>query len=87
MHLILLAHFELVVVKNGHHLLIKVLAQVVLKHGLLHGCSALPPVGLLSLQHLVELLLAPIQQEFSEVHLCVFRVIEFLEEAHTQFDV
>ena len=42
---------------------------------------------LLTLQHLVELLLAPVKEEFAEVHLSVLGVVKLLEEAHAQLDV
>ena len=42
---------------------------------------------LLSLEHLVELSLAPRQQKLSEVHLSAIWVIKLLEEADTELDV
>jgi hypothetical protein len=44
-------------------------------------------VHLLTLQHLVELLLATVKQELAEVHLGVLSVVKLLEEAHAQPDV
>jgi len=81
-HLVLLAHFKLVLVEDKEHMLVEVLTQIILQHGLLHGRAPLTPISLLPLQHLVELLLAPVEKKFSEIHLSVVCIIKLLEEAH-----
>ena len=83
MHLILLANLELILIENEEHLPVEVLAQIVFKECFLHGGTALAPVHLLSLKHLVELLLAPIQQKLLKVHFGVLRVVKLLEKTHT----
>ena len=87
MHLVLLPHLKLVLIKKQDSLSVEVLAQVILQHGFLHRGTPLPSVCLLSLQHLIELLLAAIEEQLPEVHLSVLRVIKLLKEADAQFDV
>ena len=87
MHLVLLSHFKLILIKEQDCLPVEILAQIILQHGFLHRSTPLTPVCLLSLQHLVELLLAAVKEQLSEVHFGVFRVIKLLEESDAQFDV
>ena len=58
MHLVLLLSLKLILIEHKQHLLIEVLLKVILDENLLHGCSTLPPIVLLTLKHLVELALA-----------------------------
>ena len=87
MHLVLLASLELIFLEHEKHLLVKVLLQVILDQSLLHAGPPLTSMDLLTLDHLEELLLAPIEKQLFKVHLSVVRVIKFLEEAHAQFNV
>ena len=87
MHLVLLSHFQLILVKNKDGLPAEVLAQIILEHGFFHRGTSFAPICLLSLQHFVELLLASVQEQLPEVHLCVLRVVKLLEEADAQLDV
>ena len=87
MHLVLLPHFELVVVKDEKHGLVEVLLEVVLDESFLHRGSPFAPMHLLSLQHLVELLLATSQDQLAEIHLRVIRVVKLFEKLHAQSNV
>ena len=87
MHLVLLPHLKLILIKEQDSLSVEILAQVIFQHGFLHRGTPLSSICLLSLQHLVELLLAAIEEQLSEVHLGVLRVIKLFEEADAEFDV
>ena len=87
MHLVLLSNLELVLIEDEQHLFVEVLAQVIFKECFLHGGPTFAPVHLLSLEHLVELLLASIQQKLLKVHFGVLGVVKLLEKAGAQLDV
>mmetsp|Transcript_5791 Transcript_5791/g.7810 ORF Transcript_5791/g.7810 Transcript_5791/m.7810 type:complete len:256 (-) Transcript_5791:1093-1860(-) len=87
MHLVLLLHLQLVLVKDEKHLFVEVLRKIVLDHGLFERGSSLSTVHLLALQHLVELSLAARQEQLFKIHLGVVLVVKLLEEAHAQLDV
>ena len=86
-HLVLLSHLQLVLVKNEKHLLVEVLLKIIFDKGFFHRGTPFSSVHLLALEHLIKLLLAACQKKFLEVHLCVLWIVEFFEKADAQFDV
>lgn len=91
-HLLLEAELDLRLVEHVQHLLVELertrgLVCVCLCVGLVHAGAARAAVFLLDLEHLVELLLAPGQQELAEIHLYVLLVVELLEEGDAEPDV
>ena len=82
-HLFAHAVLDFGFVEDVHHLLVELVLRdyivVDVAFGSVGRCAPTFPVLLLDFEHLVELLLAPGQEQLPEVHLHVLLIIELLE--------
>ena len=87
--LLSLAQFGLVIQlhREGRKVINELVFLLSLLSKSLHRESALLPVCLLLLQHLVKLLLAPRHQQLAEIHLWVVCIVEALEEVDAKAHV
>lgn len=86
-HLFFQTVLDFTLVEHVQHLLVEFLL-VFLRH-----CSTAVQTGPASaffgfdFEHLIELLFAPCQQQFAEVHFNIFFVLKLVEERNTEFNV